>query len=67
MTPKHPDIRVALTQTDGNVFALLGACTLAMRRGGLPDPELKQFMDEVQEAPSYDAALRVMMRWVEVC
>jgi hypothetical protein len=65
MTPKYPNIRVQLTGTNGNCFALLGHVTRALRRAGLSQAEREVFQQEAT-AGDYEALLRTVMRWVEV-
>ena len=40
MTPKHPDIIVALAGHDGNAFSVLGRCRKAAQEVGLPEDEI---------------------------
>jgi hypothetical protein len=40
---KYPKIKVKLSGTDGNVFAILGTVRKAMKRGGVTTAELKAF------------------------
>jgi hypothetical protein len=56
---------VKLTGTDGNVFSLLGACTRALRKAGMT-VEATALTDDVMGAGSYDEALQMMMRAVDV-
>ncbi|MFN4098447.1 MAG: hypothetical protein ACK4GT_01595 [Pararhodobacter sp.] len=65
MTPKHPDITVALTGQDGNAFAILGCCRAAARDAGLSEEEIAGFMDEAM-AGDYDHLLQTAMRWFEI-
>lgn len=55
---------VRLTGTDGNVFALLGKCSRALRGAGL-DSEAEEMATRVMAAGSYDEALQVMMQYVD--
>jgi len=58
------DIKVKLVGEDGNAFAVMGAVSKALRRGGRGD-----LVDEYRkEAMSgdYDNLLRVSMNYVEV-
>ena len=55
---------VQLTGTDGNVFALLGTCTRALRRDGLT-AEASELTNRVMAASSYDDALATMMQYVD--
>ncbi len=65
MTPKYPEIIVALTGQDGNAFAILGRCREAARDAGLLDDEIAAFMDEAM-AGDYDHLLQTAMRWFEI-
>jgi hypothetical protein len=65
MTPKHPDITVQLTGTDGNAFAVLGKVRQALRQAGISTEEQQAFLQEATTG-DYDALLRTIMRWVEV-
>jgi len=57
--------KVKLVGTDGNVFALLGVCSSALKRDGKHD-EAKQLRDKVMSCHSYDEALQVMMEFCDV-
>lgn len=63
--PKYPDIVVQLTGTDGNAGAIMGACTRAMRRGGVSTEEINAFRTECMSG-DYDHLLQTCMAWVEV-
>ena len=60
------DVTVHLSGEDGNLFSLLGSCRRSLRQAEVPDKEIDAFTAEVMDSPNYDAALRVMMRWVDV-
>lgn len=59
-------LEAKLSGQDGNVFVLLGACRIAMRRAGVDPEEVGAMSEEVVAAGSYDEALQTMMRWVTV-
>jgi hypothetical protein len=63
--PKYPDITVPLTGTDGNVFAVLGKVSRALRQAGVSQAERDAFTQE-ETASDYDRLLQTVMRWVEV-
>lgn len=63
--PRHPEITVQLTDTDGNAFAILGTVQRALRRAGLPQEERDEFLAEAT-AGDYDHLLQTVMAWVEV-
>ena len=58
-------IKVKLTGTDGNVFALIGKVSVALEKEGHSDLA-KQCCDEVMNAGSYSEALGVLAEYVEV-
>jgi hypothetical protein len=57
---KYPKIKVKLSGTDGNVFAILGTVRKAMKRGGVTTAELKAFTDEAMSG-DYSHALATCM------
>jgi len=64
MKPKT-DIHVKLTETDGNIFALLGRVRIALKRGG--HPELAdEVTDVVTHSKSYEEALAKFTEYVIV-
>lgn len=62
--PKYPDVRVRLTGTDGNAFAVLGAVSRALQRAGVPKAERDAFLAEAT-ADDYDHLLAAALRWVD--
>jgi hypothetical protein len=65
MTPKYPQIRVTLTGTNGNAFAVLAAASRAMRSAAIDKAERDAFFAEAT-AGDYAHLLQTAMRWVEV-
>lgn len=63
--PRHPDVRVRLSGTDGNTMMLIGRVTAAMRKAGVPAAEINEFAGEAMSG-DYDAFLRTAARWVNV-
>lgn len=63
---RFPDVIVQLTGQDGNVFFLAGQVSRSLRNAGATKADVDEFVHEVMTAENYDAALRVMMRWVTV-
>ena len=57
--------KVNLTGTDGNVFALLGCCTSALKRAN-QHAKATELTKKVFSASSYDEALQLMTEYVEV-
>lgn len=62
---KYPDIHVNLVGEDGNAFAILGRVMKAMRRGDVPEEEIKIFQNEATSG-DYDHLLCTVMEWVDV-
>ncbi len=65
-TPHFPNVHVQLTGKDGNVFAIIGRVSRALRNGGATHEQVEDFLKEVTSAGSYDEALVTVMRWVNV-
>ena len=64
--PRFGAAHAYLSGTDGNVFFLMAACTRALREAGATKAERDEFSQEVMASSSYDEALQVMARWVNV-
>jgi hypothetical protein len=60
------NIEVKLVGEDGNIFSIMARVRKAMERGGYGD-EAKDYTQEVMSCGSYDEALRITMRYVNVC
>jgi hypothetical protein len=58
-------ISVELVGQDGNAFAVMGAVTKAMRRGGCSNEDIENYKKEAMSG-DYDNLLRVTMDWVDV-
>lgn len=58
-------VSVKLTGTDGNVFAVIGAVSKALKRAGLAD-EAAAFTAAAFDCGSYDEVLRLCMATVNV-
>lgn len=62
---KYPNIKVKLSGTDGNAFAIMGKCKEAMRQAKVDHQEIKKFVDECMQG-DYNHLLRTCMEWVYV-
>lgn len=62
---RHPEIEVELIGSDGNAFAVLGNVKAALKRGGVPQEEIDEFLAEAMSG-DYDHLLQTVMAWVEV-
>jgi hypothetical protein len=65
MTIKHPYVTVKLTESNGNAFAILGACQKAAKKAGLSPKEISDFMEEAQSG-DYDNLLQTCMEWFTI-
>lgn len=55
-----------LIGTDGNVFALAGCVSKALKKAGQAD-KAKEFTSKLFKCGSYDEALALMDDYVDVC
>ena len=62
--PKYPDIKVYLTNRDGNAFAIIARCKNALVLAGLED-KWSEFLTEATSA-DYPHLLVTVMKWFEV-
>jgi hypothetical protein len=62
---KYPEIEVQLTGQDGNAFAIMGAVSTALRKGGVPKDEINEYTTQSMSG-DYDNLLRTAMEWVSV-
>ena len=62
MTPKYPNVRVALDGEDGNAFAILGRAKHAARRADIPEEEIEAYLDAATSG-DYDNLLETTMQW----
>jgi hypothetical protein len=62
---KYPDVIVPMVGEDGNAFAILGRVKEALQLHGVPDHEIKEFLEEAKNG-DYDHLLATVMRTVNV-
>lgn len=62
---RYPTVVAQLSGGDGNVFAVIGRVTQAMRRAFVSKDEISAFRSEVMKSESYDHALACCMKWVD--
>jgi len=65
MTVKFPDVKVKLVGRDGNAFAIMGAVTAAMRKGGCSKEQIDEYTAAAMSG-DYDNLLRVSSETVTV-
>ena len=63
--PKYPHIEVQLSGEDGNAFAIMGRVQRAMRRAGLNQEQIDEYIDE-SKSGDYDNLLATAFRYVTV-
>ena len=63
--PKYPNIKVKLTEHDGNAFAVMGKITKALQRNGISREIQNDFFQEASSG-DYDHLLQTAMKYVEV-
>ncbi len=61
---RYPDVHVQLTGQDGNIFYIMGRVRGALKRAGVSEDVISEFVTELTSSDSYDAALGVVMKWV---
>jgi len=64
VTPKYPNIRVKLSDHDGNAFMVLGLCLREVKAAGLAKDEMTAFREEAMKG-DYDHLIRTALRWFE--
>ena len=62
---KYPEIEVQILGRDGNAFAIMGAVSNALRKGGVPKEEINEYTSESMSG-DYENLLRTAMKWVSV-
>lgn len=62
---KYESIKVKLTGTNGNAYALIGLVGTALKKHGVGQKELDEFHVECKSG-DYNNLLRVCMDWVSV-
>lgn len=63
---KYPNITVTFIGENGNVFNLIGICYMTMKEHGVSREERKAFFNEVTSQESYEDAIIMMAKWVNI-
>jgi len=63
--PKYENIEVQLVGMDGNAFSILGRVMDAMKKAGLSQTEIDEFIKEAT-SDNYDNLLMTVAKWVNV-
>jgi hypothetical protein len=59
------DVKVKLTGTDGNAFAIMGKVSGALRKAGASKEDVEAYMSESMSG-DYNHLLATACKWVEV-
>lgn len=62
---RYPDVTVRLVGENGNAFFILGKVVRAMRKAGLTQHQINEYVEEAQSG-DYDNLLRVTMKYVNI-
>jgi hypothetical protein len=62
--PRYPDVQVQLSGEDGNAFAILGRTVSALRRAGVSQEEIDEYLAEATSG-DYEHLLQITMGWVD--
>lgn len=62
---RYPEIKVQLVGNDGNAYAILGNVRANLRRAGVSEVEIKEFMEEAMSG-NYNHLLNTCSSWVDV-
>jgi hypothetical protein len=63
--PLYPHVKVKLTGRDGNALSIINSCSVAARKGKVPQEEIDQFNNEALSG-DYDNVLRTCLKWFSV-
>ena len=62
---KYPEIEVQLVGQDGNAMSIIGRVSGALRRAGVSNDEISEFVSE-SKSGDYDNVIATAARWVTV-
>jgi hypothetical protein len=65
METKYPHIEVQLSGEDSNAFHIIGQVAIALRKNGIPKPEIEEFRRQATSG-DYDHLLQVCFEWVNI-
>lgn len=65
MKSRYEHITVKLSDEDGNAFSIMGRVRKAMRRAGLNNDQINEYLEEAT-AGDYDNLLQTTMKYVNV-
>jgi len=62
---KYPDLNVKMVGEDGNVFAIIGRVSRALKRAGHREAA-NEFVEKAISSKSYDEVLCLVMEYVDI-
>lgn len=62
---KYPNIKLRLTNTSSNAFAIIGKAKETLRLAGISREEINEFINEATNG-DYNNVLQTCMRWMDV-
>jgi hypothetical protein len=65
MQVKYPNVKVQLSNQDGNAMSIIARVRRALRRADVPNDEVEQFSREAMSG-DYDNVIQTAMKWVDV-
>ena len=65
MQPKYPNVKVQLTENDGNAFMILGSCIKEARNAGLTEEQINEFREKAVNG-DYNSLLQTCMEYFDV-
>lgn len=65
MTPKYDNVTVTLAGQDGNAFAVMAKVSSALRKEGVSEDDVQQYISESMSG-DYDHLIVTAMKWVNV-
>lgn len=65
MTPKYDNVTVTLAGQDGNAFAVMAKVSSALRKEGVSEDDVQQYISESMLG-DYDNLIVTAMKWVNV-
>jgi len=65
MTPKYDNVTVTLAGQDGNAFAVMAKVSSALRKEGVSEDDVQQYISESMSG-DYDNLIVTAMKWVNV-
>ena len=65
MEVKYPNVKVQLSEEDGNAFSIIGRVRRALLKGGVAPDQIEEYCKEAMSG-DYDHLLQTTMKWVDV-